>query len=84
MDVKNLPSELTLRQLASILGLTVPAIRYRVKQGVIPSARIGASASARIVVPMDRVQREFPELFNAIVFRTQQVDFDLEDIDDDE
>jgi hypothetical protein len=82
MDVKALPAELTLRQLAEVLGLTVPAIRYRVKTGVIPSRRIGPSDHARLVVPLDVVHRDFPELYNAIVFRTQQVDFTLEDDDD--
>lgn len=77
-----LPSELTIRQLAEVLGLTVPAIRYRVKQGVIPSRRIGTGKQARLVVPLDQVKRHFPELWDAVVFRTQEVDFEIDEDDD--
>lgn len=78
----DLPSELSIRQLATVLGLTVPAIRYRIKQGVIPSKRIGTGRGAHIAVPINRVQREFPELWDAIVFRMQACAFDEEDLDD--
>ena len=72
MDMKSLPAELTLRQLAEILGLKLSTVKYRAQTGTIPTRKRSDRPKAHNVVPLDIVHRDFPELYHPDGTRTDR------------
>lgn len=70
MLASELPAWLTISQLAAILGLSRRAVAYRVRKGTIPSKKLGPARTAQRVVFLATLEREFPELWQAIILKT--------------
>jgi excisionase family DNA binding protein len=79
-----LPAYLTITQLADVLGLTRRSVRYRVEKGTIPSTKMGDERTARRVVFLATLKRDFPELWEAVVMKTDVLSFHLDDASLDE
>lgn len=78
--MKGIPAELSCTELALLLGLKRKTVDYRMRHGTIPSRRVGSSARGKRVVFLSDLREKFPELYDALILRSQALDED--DFDD--
>jgi excisionase family DNA binding protein len=65
----NIPSELSVTELAQVLGLTRETIRYRLRRGMIPFHRVTNGPRSKRIIRLAEVRLKLPELWDAIVLR---------------
>ena len=65
-----LPIELSLTELAELIGLTREQVKYRAEHGGIPTVRVNPSSRrSKRVVLLSQLQSAAPELWEAIMMR---------------
>lgn len=66
-----IPAELSITQLAKVLGLPRHTVEHRVEVGTIPSYKTGPSKNSKRVVNIETLRSSFPELYEAVVMRSE-------------